>query len=190
MRKLIYTFLALSIVFAACKKEEEENNPPSSPTIVGIWTPTSVDLDTSLTVTMMGMVVDSMSGSGTVTMTPYDAGIEGNLQFTNNGNMFVDGDTLDYVYSNNMLTITDEDTTFSIPCSFTKTSLSITIYDMNMDTSWLEMGIPISISYSVTQTVHCSKNTIINNNIDQRLGNSNNSWFVKPKIDNILKSIK
>ena len=27
MKKLLYTFLAVSIIFAACKKEEENNNP-------------------------------------------------------------------------------------------------------------------------------------------------------------------
>ena len=34
MKKLLYTFLAVSIMFSACKKEEEEN--PSSP-FVGYW---------------------------------------------------------------------------------------------------------------------------------------------------------
>jgi nitrous oxide reductase accessory protein NosL len=34
MKKLLYTFLAVSIIFAACKKEEENNNPIGTTTIV------------------------------------------------------------------------------------------------------------------------------------------------------------
>jgi nitrous oxide reductase accessory protein NosL len=34
MKKLLYTFLAVSIIFAACKKEEENNNPTGTTTIV------------------------------------------------------------------------------------------------------------------------------------------------------------
>jgi len=34
MKKLLYTFLAASIIFSACKKEEETNNPP---TVAASW---------------------------------------------------------------------------------------------------------------------------------------------------------
>ena len=36
MKKLLYTFFAVSIIFSACKKEEEEEENPSSP-FVGYW---------------------------------------------------------------------------------------------------------------------------------------------------------
>ena len=191
MKKLIYSLLAVSIIFAACKKEEENNNPPTpNVSIVGVWTATSVDIDTSVTVTMMGTVVDSLSGSGSITMTPNDADIFEEIEFTNNGKMFVDGDTADYTNSNNLLTVDfGNGETEEVSCSFTATDLSITLED-NIDTAWTEMGMAITISVYWGQTIHCSRNTVINTNVSQRVRNTNHSWFVKPRIDNILKSIK
>ena len=191
MKKLIYSLLAVSIIFAACKKEEENNNPPTpSVSIVGVWTTTSVDIDTSSTVTINGVVVDSLSGSGSITMTPTDADIFEEIEFTNNGKMFVDGDTADYTYSNNLLTVDfGNGEVEEVSCSFTSTDLSITLAE-SMDTAWTEMGMAITISVYWGQTIHCSRNTVINTNVSQRVRNTNHSWFVKPKIDNILKSIK
>lgn len=190
MKKIFYYTLAIGIIFTACKKEEESNNPPApSLSIVGVWTPTTAVTDTSVTVSMMGMVVDSLSGSGSITEPADAAGIEGNLEFTNNGELFVDGDTVNYVYSNSTLTITDEDSTFSIPCSFSQTELSLELVQMNMDTSWVEMGMPISISMAYTQTIYCSRNTIKNTNTKQRLGSTKN-WLLNPEIDKHFKDIK
>ena len=191
MKKLIYSLLAVSIIFAACKKEEENNNPPTpSVSIVGVWTTTSVDIDTSSTVTINGVVVDSLSGSGSITMTPTDADIFEEIEFTNNGKMFVDGDTADYTYSNNLLTVDfGNGEVEEVSCSFTATDLSITLED-NMDTAWTEMGMAITISVYWGQTIHCSRNTVINTNVSQRVRNTNHSWFVKPKFDNIVKTIK
>jgi hypothetical protein len=189
MRNSLYIFLTISIIFAACKKEEEVNNPPASPSIVGVWTPTSVVSDSSVTVTMGGIVIDSLSGSGSITMNPNEAGIEGNLEFTNNGEMFVDGDTLDYVYSNNTLTLTDDDSTFSIPCSVSQMELSLQLFQMSMDTSWVDI-LPISISVTFSQTIYCSRNTIIDTDVSQRIGYTTNSWFVKPQLNNIFKNFK
>ena len=191
MKKLIYSLLAVSIIFAACKKEEENNNPPTpSVSIVGVWTTTSVDIDTSSTVTINGVVVDSLSGSGSITMTPTDADIFEEIEFTNNGKMFVDGDTADYTYSNNLLTVDfGNGEVEEVSCSFTATDLSITLED-NIDTAWTEMGMAITISVYWGQTIHCSRNTVINTNVSQRVRNTNHSWFVKPKIDNIFKSVK
>ena len=39
MKKIIYTLLAVTLVFSACKKEEEEIVTPVAPSIVGTWTP-------------------------------------------------------------------------------------------------------------------------------------------------------
>ena len=120
MKKLLYTFLAVSIIFAACKKEEDEIvTPPSS--IVGVWTPTSVVQDSSQTVTINGEIIYEMDGelltfSGSQTMTPEEADMQGNMEFTSDGKMLVDGDEMDYTYANNVLTITDEDTTMVLPC--------------------------------------------------------------------------
>ena len=49
MKKVLYTLLAVSIVFAACKKEDEVVTPVA-PSIVGVWTPTSVSVTQSMSV--------------------------------------------------------------------------------------------------------------------------------------------
>lgn len=200
MKKLIYTLLGVSIIFAACKKEEDEQ--PNNLSIVGVWTPTSVDQDSSMTTTIAGEVVDELNGevmtySGHETLTPEEAGIEGNIEFTTDGKVITD-DTSSYIYSNNILTITDDDGTITtLPCTFTATNLTAT-FEMSMDTAYNEPDLillgftngDITISAYFGQTIHCTRNTVINTNVNQRIGKTNNNWFVKPKLDNIIKSIK
>jgi len=41
-------------------------------------------------------------------MTAAEAGMDGDVEFTANGNMYVGGDTASYTYSVNVLTITDD----------------------------------------------------------------------------------
>ena len=51
MKKLLYTLLAVSIIFSACEKEEESNNSPNNNTnitvqnMVGVWNITSLVYD-------------------------------------------------------------------------------------------------------------------------------------------------
>ncbi len=204
MKRLLYLLIATSLVFTACKKEEgctdsqatnynadaEKDDGSCIYGILGTWTATSVDIDSSQTVTINGVEVDSLTYSGNITMTPNDADIFGEIEFTNNGTAIIDdGDVLDYTYSNNVLTLTDGYDIMLFPCSVTKTNLSITLEE-SMDTAWTEMGMEITVQMYWGQTIHCSKNTVINNNVNQRIGNSNYSWFTKPKLPNILKDIK
>ena len=110
MKKLLYTLLAVSIIFSACKKEDEEtnssnnNNNNNSTSIVGVWTPTSVTIDTSMTTIIDGETVNDLDGeimtySGTETTTPAEAGIDGNLEFTDNGLAIFDADDDTSIYS-------------------------------------------------------------------------------------------
>jgi len=223
MKKILYTFLAVSIIFAACKKEEgctdaiatnynadaEDDDGSCTYSIIGVWTPTSVDIDSSMEMTVGGEIIEEMDcGDGpesvnysfSGTMTPEEAGFIGNMEFTSDGKMLVDGDEMDYTYSNNIVTVTDSDTTMVFPCSVTSTNLSLTI-EASMDTAFTEpllmlfcglASADVTISAYMGQTIHCSKNKsgVINTNIGQRIGNTNHSWFVKPKLNDILKNIK
>ena len=226
MKKLIYTFLAVSIIFAACKKEDDTplapvavngctdatatnynslaTNDDGSCTysIVGIWTPNSVDIDSSMTTTIAGEVVQELDGelttySGSQTMTPEEAGFDGELEFTSDGKMLLDGDEeMDYTYSNSVLTVTVDDTTMEWACSVTSTNLSLTI-ESSMDTAFNEpmlimLGFAngdVTISAYFGQTIHCSRNSVVNTNVSQRIRENNHSWFVKPKLDNILRTL-
>ena len=96
MKKILYTLLAVSIIFAACKKEDEETNPVNTNTsnsIVGVWTPNSVTQDSSMITIIDGQTVDEldfgdgpeiMTYSGSVTMSPEEADLTGTLEFTDN----------------------------------------------------------------------------------------------------------
>ena len=203
MKRLLYLLIATSLVFTACKKEEgctdstatnynadaEKDDGSCIYGILGTWTATSVNIDSSQTVTINGVEVDSLTYSGNITMAPNDADIFGEIEFTNNGKAIIEDDILDYTYSNNVLTLTDGNDIMLLPCFVTKTNLSLTLEE-SMDTAWSEMGIAITVQAYWGQTINCSRNTVTNTNVNQRVGNSNYSWFTKPKLPNILKDIK
>ena len=117
MKKLIYTLLAVSILFASCK-EEDEIIAPAAPSIVGVWTPTSISVISSYELVEMGKIVDS--GDTSYTMTPTDEGwgLPAAVEFTTTGTFITtneDGEleTDSYTTSGSSLTFTnggDEDT--------------------------------------------------------------------------------
>ena len=154
MKKLLYTFLAVSIIFAACKKEEEEIVTPVAPSIVGVWTPTSISGTQSMSVTVMGQIVDSFDT--TFTMTAAEAGMDGDVEFTADGNMYIDGDTNSYSYSGNMLTVTDDEGTETNPCTVTSTSLAVTFSDTETYTEDY-MGQEATITESSDMTLNATR---------------------------------
>ena len=213
MKKLLYALLAVSIIFSACKKEDEEtnsaNNNNTPPSIVGVWTPTSVTQDSSMLTTIDGQTVNEIDGeimtySGSLTMTPEEADITGTLEFTDNGLAIFagEGDTSTYFYSNNMLTIIDDDgESTELTCAFTGSNIVALTMSQGMDTAWTDPMLilldpinytqgNISISFSYGMTINASKNNVINNNLNQRFGNIDYSWFTKPNFNNIIKKIK
>ena len=124
MKKVLFTLLAVSIIFAACKKEEDEVVAPVTPSIVGVWTPTSASGTQSMSVTVMGQIVDSFDT--TFTMTSADPDWEfTDVEFTTDGKMYNDLDTNSYTYSGNVLTITEDGESETQTCTVTSTSLTV-----------------------------------------------------------------
>ena len=124
MKKLLYTFLAVSIIFAACKKEEDEVVTPVAPSIVGTWTPTSAAVN--YTVTMGGMMLMDTS----YTMTPSDEEWEfTDVEFTADGQMIMDGESIQYSHSGNTLTITEDGETETNTCTVTSTNMVVIFND-------------------------------------------------------------
>ena len=227
MKKALFVLSIVSIIFAACKKEDEvvaptlvngctdsiANNYNELATvddgsciygIVGLWTPTSVDVDSSMTTTIAGEVVQELDGelmtySGSQTMTAEEAGFEGSIEFTAYGEAITLEDTSSYTYLNNVLTIIDEDEDMTFTCSVTSTSLSLT-FEASMDTAFNEPSLimlgyangDITISSYFGQTINCSRNSVVNTNVSQRIRENNHSCFVKPKLDNsrIINKLK
>jgi len=217
MKKLIYTFLAVSIIFAACKKEDDtpvavngctdntalnynlnatNDNGSCTYDLVGKWTATNVVIDSTLTVSYMGETIDSLSWSGSSTLTPQMVGTPTSLEFLSNGTVYAveDGETetSDYSTNGNVLIVNGVG---SFHYAINNSNLSLTGGEEEEDEWEIDLGnstVMVDVYYLYTNTLNFTRNTsgIVNNNVNQKIGNTNHSWFVKPKFNNILKSIK
>ena len=161
MKKVLYTFLAVSIIFAACKKEEDEVVTPVEPSIVGIWTPTSMSGTSSMSATVLGEIVESFDTTFTMTPTDEDWDFPTAIEFTTDGKMYVDDgdddqDTLSYTYSGNLLTVTDDEGTETNSCTVTSTSLAIIFSDTETYTEDY-MGQEATITESSDMTINCTR---------------------------------
>jgi len=217
MKKLIYTFLAVSIIFAACKKEDDtpvavngctdntalnynlnatNDNGSCTYDLVGKWTATNVVIDSTLTVSYMGETIDSLSWSGSSTLTPQMVGTPTSLEFLSTGTVYAveDGETetLDYSTNGNILIVNGVG---SFHYAINNSNLSLTGGEEDEYEEEIDLGnstVMVDVYYLYTNTLNFTRNTsgIVNNNVNQKIGNTNHSWFVKPKFNNILKSIK
>ena len=154
MKKVIYTLLAVSIIFTACNKEEDEVVEPVAPSIVGVWTPTSVSGSESVSVTVMGQIVNSFDT--TFTMTAAELGMDGDIEFTADGNMYEGGDTNSYTYSGNVLTITEDGESETQTCTVTSTSLTVIFSETETYTEDYE-GQEATITESSDMTLNAAR---------------------------------
>ena len=120
MKKVLYTLLAVSIIFAACKKEEDEVVMPVEASIVGTWTPTSAEVNYSASMGEMNL----MDTSYTTTSSDQDWEFT-DVTFTAGGQMIMDGDTIQYSYSGNVLTTTEDGETETNTCTVTSTNMVV-----------------------------------------------------------------
>ena len=205
MNKVLYTLLAVSIIFAACKKEDETVTPTfisgcmdalalnynasattddgsciyatvisgctdSTATnynplaniddgscilgIVGVWMPTSVSGTESMSVTVMGQIVHSFDTA--FAMTAAEAGMDGDVEFTADGNMYEGGDTNSYTYSGNVLTITEDGESETQTCTVTSTSLTVSFSETETYTEDY-MGQEATITESNDMTLNATR---------------------------------
>jgi hypothetical protein len=105
-------------------------------------------------------------------------------------------DTVTYLTSGNNLTITDNDAEI-LSFDYTVSQSDLAIVDGgSQDTSVIvDFGagpMTLDISYNYSNSLNFTRNTngIINNNVSQRIENTNHSWIAKPKFNNILKALK
>ena len=143
MKKLLYTFLAVSIIFAACKKEEDEVVTPVAPSIVGVWTPTSAAVNYN--VTMGGMML--MDTSYTMTPTDEDWDLT-DVEFTADGQRIMDGESIPYSHSGNTLTITEDNEIETHTCTVTSTDMVLIMNDTEVEDG---MTITSNITLNLTR---------------------------------------
>jgi hypothetical protein len=157
MKKVLYTLLAVSIIFASCeKKEDEVVVAPVS--IVGVWTPTSMSLISSYEVVEMGLIVYSFDTTYTMTPTDEEWDLGSEMEFTNTGTAIStneDGEieTDSYTTSGSSLTITDSDgDTNNLTYTVTTTNLVLTQSETETET---DEGATWTSSYDVT--INCTR---------------------------------
>ena len=198
MKKLLYLCLAVAFIFTACKKEEgctnsmatnynadaEEDDGSCTYSIVGVWTPTSMALESSYTYYQNGILIYSMDTSYTSTSNDPDWE-PSTIEFTTNGDMKVDGEVIGtYTYSNNTLTMNEDgEITTWTSCTVTATTFTGTMSMTEVEDDG--QGGVGTYSYSVTLAHSRNTSGLTNTAVNQRKGNS--SWFNK---SNLLKNIK
>jgi len=184
MKKILYTLLAVSIVFAACKKEEDDIVTPAEDPIVGTWTTTKITEDVYFSVSMGGIIVQEEDYLDVMT----DSLDPSSMSFLSNGTLYMYGDeemdTVSWAKSGDILSITDEDTTTNVTIHTLNTTDLILV--LRIDTAYSDQG--VDVVYDITQTLELTRNTLIAENVNQRLGNtSNNSWFDKTETLNRIR---
>ena len=109
-------------------------------------------VEANVLVTFAGATIQSFDTS--YTQTALEAGIEGNIEFTNSGTIITTNDmgaleTDNYTTSGNTITITNSDDgeTDVATYTVTKTNLSFTISDNEIDD---EMGMTTTSTYDMT----------------------------------------
>jgi len=213
MKKLIYTLIAVSIVFAGCKKEDEvvlptvisgctdvlAQNYNSDATVDngfctyttgisgcmdtiatnydatattddgsctygltgGIWSAINVIIDSTITVTVGGILDPTQSGSGSETLTAEDSESPTSIEFLSNDTVYAlhsydpqDDNTSTYSISGSTLTINASEDEDQMNFEYTVDKTTLTLV-MSIDTS-VSMP-PVEISASFSQTMNFNR---------------------------------
>ena len=124
--KLMMLVMIIGLMYS-CKKEEEVV-APGEPSIIGVWTPTSAAVNYNATMGQMVLIDTSY------TTTPSDPEWDfTDIEFTASGQMIMDGDTMQYTYSGNVLTVTEDGDTETHPCTVTSTDMIVILKDTEVD---------------------------------------------------------
>jgi len=222
MKNYLYLFLVVSVIFTSCKKEEDENPTPTVITgctnlnavnydasaqsddgscIYDIfptptrWIATNVIVDTSSTISIFGIVIDSLSGSGTVTYSPSEAESPSAVEFNSNTKLIFEADydnaidTLDYMINGTVLYVYDDFEEDTLELNYLVGENGLTLSQtMAIDTTFIDDGIPIGVNFSYSMTLYFVKNNNFTTNLELR--KNNNVWPSKNKLKHILKKLK
>jgi hypothetical protein len=157
MKKLLYTLLAVSFIFTACKKEEgctdaiatnynadaEDDDNSCIYSIVGTWSPTSAAVIANVSMSDITLLDTSY------TMTPSDEDWDlTDIEFTADGQRIIDGESIPYSYSGNTLTITEDNEIETHTCTVTSTDMVLIMNDTEVEDG---MTITSNITLNLTR---------------------------------------
>jgi len=196
MKKIIYTLFAVSILFTACKKEEgcmdaiatnynadaEKDDGSCTYGIVGGWNCTTMTMDSNLTVSYMGITIDSLSSSGSSTITAVEADFYG-LDFSG-------GPTSGTVYVYEEPTIVTDTSTWEIvgdslvidegDITFKYLVTSNTLQLIFSGSQHQDDGMGMTVDYNYSQTINFTRNNgFTSNTATHRIGKT--TWYNKYK---------
>lgn len=212
MKKIFYTLLTVSIIFAACKKEEEDSI--AAPTVIsgcmdntalnfdptatvgdgsctfgivgGAWITDSEEITMHAVVSMGGMVV--MDTTITEIETNQDSMETVIQKFWDNGdfNAWDNNNNLvdigTWVQLGTTVTITTDTVIVGEIISVTKTNLVHTVEGTD---NFTEDGLDYDVDYTFTANHTRDENGFTTNNTNQR--KENTSWINKRRLMNIIK---
>ena len=158
MKKLIYTLLAVSILFASCK-EEDEIIAPAAPSIGGVWTPTSISVISSYEIVEMGEIINSVDTS--YTRTPTDEGWDfpAAIEFTNTGTVISTNEngeleTDSYTTSGSSLTLTFTNSPDADIFTYTVTTTDLVLTQSETETQTVDGQ---THTFTNNVTINCTR---------------------------------
>jgi hypothetical protein len=212
MKKIIYTLLAVTLMFSACKKEEEAIVTP--PTVLsgcmdaiatnydatatsddgsctfgivgGAWITDTEEIDIHMIATMGGVVL--LDSSWTETENNPDSMEQAVQKFWANGEVqFWDNnsnlvDSGTWVQSGTTVTITTDTTIVGEVLSVSKTNL---VHQVSGNETFTDSGVDFDIDFVFTGYHTRDENGFTTNNVNQRKANT--SWVNKRKLMNSIK---
>ncbi|MAW21014.1 MAG: hypothetical protein CMD16_01290 [Flavobacteriales bacterium] len=219
MKNILYILLAFSIIITACKKEEEEENMNPNPTVTngcmdtiatnynynatiddgsctfgivgGAWITDSEVLEMHATASMGSFILlDTLFTETETNPDSMEHAIQkflqnGDVKFWDNNNNLIDSGT--WVQSGTTVTITTDTVIIGEILSVNKTNL---VHEVTGNQNFSENGVDYNIDFTFTGNHTRNENGFTTNNTNQRIGNTNHTRFLKPKMNNLFKNLK